>query len=241
MRKIAIAVMILIVTISIANAEISGNISTKLVSRYIANNGFVLHNKATQQTDLFILMPQGFYADLWISLPWDGKENLGKEADMTIGWNGAIGSTGVVADLGISYFNYISLSRSDDDMINPYAKISKDFTIAENQILSPYVKIETPFPARDRSLKGGIYTNFGIKHTWKIAKKISFSQDICAVYDNGAYELENGWIGKYNATASVQLGKGYSLDLSLSVFTPLTTFSDRKTEKVPSIGLIYSF
>lgn len=242
MKKIILAVfMMVVIMVSVANAEVSGSFSTKMVGKYVANNGFVLYDKAVQQTDLFILLPKEFYADLWISLPWDGKENFGKEVDGTLGWNGALGSTGLMADIGVSYFNYIGLAESKGDMINPFAKISKDFAVVENHTLTPYAKVEFPTPISDNNPKGGIYSYLGIQHTWQVSKTISIIQNAYTVYDDGAYELEKGWVGKYNVGANIQMGKGIALSPELSAFSPLTSMSDRKTEVVPAFGIIYNF
>jgi hypothetical protein len=76
---------------------------------------------------------------------------------------------------------------------------------------------------------------------WQISKVMSTIQMAYVVYDNGAYELERGWVGKYNAGINAQIGKRIALFIELSVFTPLTLMSDRKAEIIPAFGLNYSF
>lgn len=242
--NIIVIVALLVVFATFANAEIfgsTGSITTKAVSSYISNNGFVLHDKAVQQTDFLVLLPQGFYADLWISLPWDGKENLGKEADWTLGWSGNLGKTGLMADIGISYLDYVELLTSDGDMFSSYVKISKEIPLTEKHTLTPYAKVEFSTPVNGSNPKGGIYFYLGIQYAWQTSKIISITQNAYIVYDNGTYELEKGWIGKYNIGANVQIGKGIALTIELSAFAPLTSMSDRKAEIIPAFGLIYSF
>jgi len=243
MKKILFAAVALVVVVATAaTAEISGSISTKTVAKYVGSAGTKFYDAPVQQTDIFISLPKGFYVDFWNSMPLNGKENFGKEDDWTVGWNGKIGESGLKADIGISYYDFIGLFNSAGDTINPYAKISMDIAVTKNQTLTPYVKIEAPFPVSGSSLKGGVRTYGGIIHTWQASEKLSLSQEAYVVYDNGAYGMDSGFIGKYAAGASLKIYKSLSLDASLSATAPLTKVHDgRKTEIVPAIGLSTKF
>jgi len=235
---IIISALLGIATSSFA-ADITGTASTRTLTKYAAINGFMLHDGTVQQTDFFAQHVSGVYADTWVSLPWNGKNNMGKEIDWTIGWSGSVFGSGLTADIGISYFDYINLFESASDVINPYAKISYDIALNKEHSLTPYIKIEDPLPIKDGI--NGMYLTAGIKHTWTMSEKISFTQDLYALRDSGAYGLEKGFIAKYNLCISLKVAPSASIDTSLSVFAPLSRFTDRKNEFIPGMGFTWNY
>lgn len=243
MKKIILAVAMVVMMVSVASAEPSGSLSSTTAAKYVGGAGTNFYNAPVQQTDLFIILPHGFYVDFWNSLPINGKDNFGKEVDWTIGWSGKIAESGLKADIGISYYDFIGLFESSGDAINPYAKITKEFSVvAKDQTLAVYVKIETPFAASGNSPKSGVRTYLGFIHAWQMSKNASVFQEAYAVYDNGAYGKDGGIIGAYKACANMALSQRFSLGISLVATSPLASMRDgRKTQVVPAVGVTYKF
>lgn len=214
---------------------VAGELSTKTATQYVGNNGSVIVNKAVQQTNLFIPLSGGFYADIWNSLAINGDE---KEIDWTAGWSGAVAALNV--NLGVSYFDCGQLFASKDDIVNPYFEISKSFKLSDNQSLTPSVKIESPILNDNFSL-AGTFTHIGVKHVWQATERLSVVQNVRIMHDDGAYGMDSGLVGKYSFSLGVITTKSITINASIDISKPFGSINDRKTEVTPSIGMAIVF
>lgn len=232
MRKIIVAVIAVLVSFTFASAS---ELSTKTASQFVGSGGAVLVNSAVQQTNLFIPLANGFYADVWNSLSLDGDD---KEIDWTAGWSGSVVALNM--NIGASYFDCGELFHSTGDIINPYAETSKTFELFESQTLTPSVKIEAPILVGTNSVTG-IFTHIGIKHAWQATDRLSVVQTAKIVHDSGAYGMDRGFIGSYTASIGVAATKSVTLNTSVAVSTPLGSIHDRSTEVTPSVEIAMKF
>lgn len=237
MKKMIIAVVVLVVMMAAAaSAEVSGSVSTKMLTEYVSPVGFVFYDKPVQQSELFVALPAGFYADLWVSMPLDGRNNFGKEVDYTLGWSGEFAGTGLWLNAGVSYYDCINLFTSKGDVINPYAKLSKTVVIDEKQSITPFVKIELPFAVHN-DFQIGSRAYLGASHSWKVAERAVFLTDVYVVRDGS-----KGFVGSLTETVSWKIAEKITAGASLTVLQPISSFSDgRKTQVVPAIGLTLNF
>lgn len=88
----------------------------------------------------------------------------------------------------------------------------------------------------------GLYTHFGLRHTWRINEVVSVVDAVRAVHDSGVYGLDSGW----NLRADVALEWALSPSLKLRApafraFVPLTHMQDRSNQFVVGVGVLKSF
>lgn len=237
MKKIMIVAAVLVVMVaSVVSAEVSGSVSTKLLAEYVSPVGFVFYDKPIQQAELFVALPNGFYADLWVSMPLNGKNNFGKEVDYTLGWSGDLAGTGLRLNAGVSYYDCINLFSSKGDVINPYAKLSKTVVIDDSQSITPFVKIELPFAVHN-DFQIGSRAYLGASHSWKVTERASFLTDVYVVRDGN-----KGFVGSLTETVSWKIAKKITAGASFTVSQPISRFLDgRKTQVVPAVGLTFNF
>jgi len=256
MRGLAKRVLITLVVVFIgtgvlipqAKAEgASVTVSTKVLSQYLGSDGAIFHDKPVLQTDVFIQLPRGVYIDFWHSVGLDGTDmssDYGDEIDYTLGWSGTL--KGFVLDTGVSYFELVELlDIPQGDVIQPYIEVSKGFNTNKSQSLTPYFRVEFPFPAKGSSPEKGILTYGGLRHTWQGSPMLTMNQEVYVLRDDGAFGFDSAVVGQYHIRLSWNYFKRINIDfLSLDVSTPLTSVSDadgRKTEVVVGGGLTFNF
>ncbi len=228
--------------------HVSVTSTSKLLSRYVGNNGAVLYNKPVVQTDVFVLLPRGFYADLWWSTGLDStfSNDGGDEIDWNVGWSGQIGA-GVVFDVGVSFLDLAELFRGRGpipDFVQPYTGIEKTFTPSESHSLTPYLRIEFLLPVRD-DVRKGMYVHLGLKHTWKATEFLVLNQKAFVLYDTGVAGFDPALIGQYQTSFDWSLSKRWTLSAPIFKFSiPLSSVSStdgRESKMVYGFGLSFLF
>lgn len=249
MRRLTVAVLAVCIisgiTASVTNAkDFSVTLSTKVWSEYLGANGAIFHDKPVLQTDLFILLPKGFYLDFWHSAglnDTDFSSDFGDEIDVTIGWKGTIKGFGV--NVGISYFNIVELDEiPKGDVMQPYVGLNKGFKIREHSFI-PYVQAEFPFPVKGGTPEKGIFIRGGIHHNWQPTPILAIHQKVGVAYDSGALGFEETGIAEYNVDTRWDVSKKITLDIpSIKFMTPVTSVSDdRGPTVVIGAGVTFHF
>lgn len=232
MSKIILTVIIIFVSTITANAA---ELSIKTATQYIGNNGSAVVKHAVQQTNIFIPLPGGFYADIWNSLATEGSE---KEIDWTAGWTGSIANLDL--NIGVSYYDFDALFFSKGDVLNPCIEISKAFKISESQTVTPSLKFETPILVNDGSI-AGVFTHVGVKHVWQASDQFSVTQNVKIMYDNGVYGMDDGFVGKYSMSLGMTVTKSITLNALMDISKPFGSIHDRKIEITPGVGVTIKF
>lgn len=212
--------------------------TVEIWSKYIFSIGTVGSDKPVIQTDWFVTLPKGFYADLWTSNGFDGDWSGGfdDEIDYTVGWTTTAFT--VDLDIALTYWQLFDLGEGDGDALVPSVKLSRSFKLSEAHSITPYTKFETLFIHND-SASNGWTVYAGVTHEWTISDRWSLSQELSAAYDDGVFRGEAGAIGRYAAKLSYQCSEQLSVGLGLKLFVPIADFNDRETEIV--FGLTASF
>lgn len=227
-----------------AEDKLTVNLSTKVWSEYLFTNGAIFHDKPVVQTDLFVGLPKGFYADLWWSAGLDGTDassDFGDEIDYTLGWAGSLGKLDV--DLGITYIDLFELfdSGEDGDVLQPYIELGQTLKLGEKHEFTLYTVFQWHQPLKDSMSNGG-YLISGAKDLWQISPKVSVSSEVSVLYDSGAYNYDDGLVGFANFEMSWQITKSFSMQLpSIKVAEPISTSDERKTQIVSGLGFSINF
>jgi hypothetical protein len=222
-------------------------LSSKFLSKYVDEAGINIHNKPVIQSEIFVRhTSSGIYLDIWYSTTAKnaGKDNnAANEVDYSVGWNKTIGP--IAVDVGVTYIDLTSLYKGlDGDIIQPYIVFYKDINVADNHMITPFMRAEYGIPAKgnDPSLKG-LRIHSGVKTLSKISNnKITINQKLTIVYDDGSYGMNRAWIGSYEIGPSYKVNDWMSIDLNGRVVSPLSHVNDgRKFEWIFGFGLTFYF
>lgn len=237
-----LSVLILLLGIPASGAEFL--FSTKIQSQYIAGNGAVFHDKPVLQSDIFIVLQNGIYADIWhsTSLKFDNP-NLGSddEIDYSLGYSRAFGKMSI--DVGALYMNFIDLEQSKGDAVLPYLELSR---ISQKKFsILPYVRFQPAFPVSGDSPKQGYYFGAGFNIINRRRAGSEIRHKISVIHDSGAFGYERNTLAEYKFELTQQMGKRMKLVLpSVSAYVPLShpsEYDGRKTSVSVGTGLSISF
>ena len=113
MKKIIIALAMIVMIVSVVNAEVSGSLSTKVLPKYVNGDGVIFYDKPVVWTNLFIGSSNGLYVDLWDSKGFSGQ-NYGNEIDL----DGGYAKDGL--EIGMAYWNITPVTTlNKSDMVSP--------------------------------------------------------------------------------------------------------------------------
>jgi hypothetical protein len=110
MKRAIIALLVVtIVYAALPLATHANSVSFQVKDKYILNKGLRLFDGPVFQTDLYLTLPHGLYADLWWSTNFDThfSENFADELDYTFGW--AAEFKGLTLDASITYYDLVGL------------------------------------------------------------------------------------------------------------------------------------
>lgn len=226
------------------------SVSARVVvaSKYAAfGSGGILYDKPVIQSDLFVSFRNGFYADLWNSVPFTGHDdNFGWEQDLGIGWSGPLSALGLngfasdmTLDLGITYFDEPGLlTLGANDILYNHVKLSKAFNL-----LTVFVDFKSYVPMPHSPYSGGNLYDVGISRGVSVFKdRLSASTSLALVYDDGGFGFDNGLLLYGCAELDWLLTKHLVLILpQVSYYAPITLRDSRSLDAVISGGLGYQF
>ncbi len=168
------------------------------------------------------------------------------EIDLSVGWTGNLGKTGLNVDVGLSHFNIYQLGQWDkSDIMELYIELSlaEPIEIVRDAFsINPYLRTET---MRDcgsgESINFETTIHFGLKSDWKITDEISVNQKIRMVYDPGIFDLAAGFVLMYDASVDVKIFKELTWN-AVQVRQSVPFVSDRRdTSTVLGTGFTLNF
>jgi hypothetical protein len=238
---------IFLLSISLARAsDVTTSATTKVLSQYVGTTGVVYYDRPVLQSDIFVLLPRGFYFDIWWSTGFDDNfsGNFDDELNWTLGWSRQLPAH-LTLDLGIVYYDTYELFDSPGpvgDTLQPYLQISRGFNIGHAHSFIPFVRLEYQSPLK-KGMSSGLYTQIGVGHTWSITNMLSLGHELRLLHDSGAFGFESALIGSYKAGVSFKPFSALMLTLpSVQIISPLTDVSDeRETEIIYGFGLNFTF
>lgn len=236
-RSFIFAMLLVSTSCCAAMAEtLSGTVSTKFLPKYVCGNDTVAHDKPVNQTNLFVSLGNGLYANIWGSKSLVGA-GYGNEIDATIGYAGPLGKTSnLKMDAGLSYFIMIPMDTMNQDIISPYFELSMK---AFDNGISPYAKVDLYFTI------GGdeptVRSHVGASHQWAGTETILLSQDLQMTYDYvAAAPSKTSLTVQHGIVAAWSISKAASIDLRNDIYLPIAG-KDREINVVPGIGATYRF
>ena len=133
--------LMLLSSATYADDAISATFSTDVWSDYVVTDCSLVHEGAVIQNDLYAILPNGFYIDLWWSVSPDGSinNNGGDEVDYTLGWIRTWKE--ITADVSVGYFDFVDLGTTKNgDILSPSLKLTIQKYAVGNQLrITPFV------------------------------------------------------------------------------------------------------
>ncbi len=218
---------ILLVQVSVSFAQSTSTrpvvtLSETALNKYIIRIGKEVEKDWVSQTDVNVSFPNGLYVDLWGSTGFDGKENFGREIDITAGWANRH------FDFGVSYYKLIPLNDISAGLMDIYAETHHILKFGDHT-MTPYVKVDGMIALKDVGDNSGFIGAVGMRHAWQLNKTFSLSQGLEFLYHTPIFHSDSGMEGRYDMAFNIGLSKSIVLSpIVLRVATPISHMHDRK-------------
>jgi hypothetical protein len=209
------------------NHTLHVDISTLTFPRYLGGNGAIFHEAPVQQTNVFISLPRGFYADVWNSIPFADfrNPNFGFEIDGTVGWSGKAKGIKLTTELG--YVNATPLGQFRGDVFKTSGMVSRNFAVAKSGALEPYFLAERFAPVKGIAPQQGVFLHGGVRHSWTVTRRFRVDSVADFFHDGGAFGFEHAYLIKANTGGSWKLSDHWALQLpAIQYSVPLTHVTD---------------
>lgn len=219
MRFVVFVVLVLFP--SVAHSQ---SVWVGVFSQYMTEHGVVLHDKPVVQANAFQGFGHGYYADLWVSRSFDGRNS---EVDYTVGWSGKH------LDLSIAYFD-LNPTREPNDVIQTTAKLSSTPRALGAHKLAGYLVLNYTYAREVPSKNSGMWLRAGLSDAWAISPHVTVAQNFWLLHDGGVFQGESGFMTRYETSVRLRRGS-YTLEPIVRLSLPFV--SDRKKEIVTAIKL----
>lgn len=221
-------------------------VSLDLKQGYLDRNGMEWYDRNVAVANVVLNLPKGFRFEAWGSWAPEGDHggtanDLGDEIDYTLAWSGNLDL--FKFDVGASYFDLVGIGKGPaGDVFTPFVGMSYEIALGKSNALEPYTRINWYLPGKNSGFEGGIWTTVGLRHSADFTKYLSLSHEVRLTHDDGAYGLQAGFVGQYEAALCWQLSKYVTLRAPNVVLSkPLNGFQDRFAKAVFGIGADFSF
>lgn len=247
MRSIVGIVILCFVSVfssTVFSQELSLKLTSTVRSQYVFGNGGVASDKPVVQTDLFVGLANGFWCDIWGSMPLD-VHNTGKdyatELYATAGWTGKVGDY-----LLTLYVGYDDLHRTGTfdggDCVAVVGEVSREFKLSETLSLSPFLHVETYF-TMDGKTCGDTLPRLGMYYSWQIAERVSLDGKAYLLYDPGVFGGQTAVVGNIEGALHWKLSDNITFECPyVRYISPLNFVSDgRRGEWIYGAGISIGF
>ncbi|MFC1645144.1 hypothetical protein ACFL08_03900 [Patescibacteria group bacterium] len=238
MNKVLLSVVALMMVYCPTAFAMETDVSSHLVSQYVAQNGSVFTNHAGEKTALAVAFENGVYAEVWNFTNFQ-EGNAAREFDYTVGFASSVSNLDM--DIGVSYLDVADFLSSRGDSLLLYVTFSKEFNIYETQIVTPSITFEGYVPVEDDGSENrGSDVVVSVEHSFNLGG-FSLYHAPGFVIDDGQFGCDAGVVGLWEVGITEKMTEKLSLDASWSNSVPLFGLDDgRKTESVLSVGFAYS-
>ncbi len=216
-------------------------LSTTVGNHYMAANGNIPYNKPVMQSNLFIGLGQGFYANFWNSDSFEEwNTNSGSELDYSLGWGGKLLDSKFSASLDLSYYDLAKVGDfGAGNVFSPTVKLSRDFEYVVATL--SYQRFDT---STGSSFVGGNMYGFGLSKSIAAegAKYVSMSSYLEITYDGGVFGNSSGSLLRGNNTLNWTVFPNVVLTApGVKYFVPVTIDDRRKSNATLFGGLKYIY
>jgi hypothetical protein len=220
------------------------SLSTGTNSNYLGFADELLSSHPVQQSNFTVLLPCGVYAGVFDSASLSRAiehPNYGNEVDVTLGWSGSIKKTSL--DIHGAYINLSPFIRvPEGDTFQFSERASRTLPLGKKQSVAPYLWFREVMPLRGPKPIGGWFGHGGLVLTRSFGPRASNALDLSTVWDSGALGNDPGLIGRAVDTPSWKMGEHVSLQLPVTLQTPLTHTGDgRHTNITGAFAVAFSF
>jgi hypothetical protein len=198
-----------------------------IFNKYINQwNGYTYDSNPSIQSDLYTILSNGLYLDIWSAKQIDSKND---EIDLSVGWYGDIDDYSL--DISLAYYEVSPLLERENNVWASITKISYSENI-NDFIISPFTRSEINIPDIECSSNGGIFLTSGTDISLSLIDlidNVSLNNSFYFTYDSGVFDGDKNII--YGQTSSLQykLNNFTLLSPSFTLTSPIETDSIRKT------------
>jgi len=242
---------------------LSFEIGTKVLSKYVDNNGLELSNRTVVQSHLLVTLTHGplsgIYGEIWHSCGTDDRNlqsTYADELDGTIGWSGDVGPLEI--DAGLSYIDTINFGKPKGDVFQPFVEVSKTFPLfkqedgpdCEKQLqktIRPFLSAQFSIPVdgNEEGLSSGNSLFAGVELSAQVTDNLRLVPKICFVFDDGIYGYESAITGDYEITAEYQANDYVTVFATARLVDPLMESNgpgmEREEHLIYGGGIIFTF
>lgn len=182
------------------------------------------------QHSLTATFENGCFLNAWGSKSREHVEglNYGNEINYAGGCAGSMNGLGWKT--GVNYLDIAPLFSTNGDAIQAIFGLNRGFSF-DTHTITPYLAARPTFPLQGL---GGLRTEAGVDHAWKMGRVFSLLNGALVGYDTGAFDGIPSWYYRLGATPIVALTP--SLDLRIPV-----QYTERRNRSDFTIGVGLTF
>jgi hypothetical protein len=217
---------------------LSVELSTKVMSKDIDDDGIALYGGTNLATELTVSGGHGFYLSFRSVRGLSGHRSALEYQDQLesyFGWAGEVG--GLAIDISGGYYDLSPIMKDTRNAIRSFAV---ELRPSGEHSFTPFASFESYHMRSDADFEGGTRTRLGVEFSYKVGRA-SIEQSLVGVYEDGAFGYGKAFVGIYNADIVWSVGKVKLILPSLALYYPFEKHDGQKTEFVVGAGARWSF
>jgi hypothetical protein len=248
----------------ISKSWIEGEIEIRALSHYV-DNGIELSKDPVVQSSITLTagedsIVKGLYLEIWHSAG-TGNLNLtsdyADEIDSSVGWSGEIAKAFDI-DIGVTHINIVKFDKSDGDILQPYAEVSKTFDFTDDaeglppcnagltRELRVFARHEISLPVNGNvdGTSSGQSTSLGLEFTFGITPELSIIQTGSLSRDDGIYGYTPALLVNSETKLEYQISEWVGLQVFFEAVGPVEQEAGdfkRKTRTTCGGGVVFKF
>lgn len=197
-----------------------------IFNKYINQwNGYTYNSNPSIQSDLYTILSNGLYLDIWSAKQIDSKND---EIDLSVGWYGDIDDYSL--DISLTYYEVSPLLERENNVWASITKISYSENI-DDFIISPFIRSEINIPDTESSSNRGIFLTSGTDiylSLIDLMDNVSLNNSFYFTYDSGVFDDNKNIIYGQISSLQYKLNDFTILFPSFALTSPIETDSTRK-------------
>lgn len=228
-RTSILATLLFVLTSASAFAQ-EVTLTSNIRPMYLGVNGARFHEGAVTQSDVYVGLKNGYYADAWWSTGFDSKLNFGKEVDLTFGRMLKFGKVALATDA-----NYFIVQGKD--VIDLNADVTYRYAFA---------RLEAYTPSQRGGPGKGLMMSVGMRAIdeplFETIERVRVSASQWVRRDTGCFGFDSAWLYQGNMGVGFVVTPSTTLRVGTRWSIPLNSPHDsRKGEWFWETGVIRKF